>query len=413
MSSSYFIAKHLYFRQSREGRMSRPAVRVAEAGMIIGIVVMLLTLFIVIGFKREVREKVIGFGSHIQVLNYDNNNSYETLPIAISDELLNRLREIKGISSASKFGTKPGLIRTEKTFLPIILKGCPLPETASAPWTFFNGCLQAGRLPETIQEVLISREMADLLEVGCDTDLMCYFIQDNIRARKFKICGIYETGFTDNDKLFVLGDLRQIQQLNGWDEQQVSGIEVRLEDFSKLEPMTDRVWNTTANRPNEDGNFMQTVNIRQLYPAIFSWLDLLDMNAVVIILLMLAVSGFSIISGLLILILDNIQFVGTMKALGASNRYLRQVFMWEAALLVGKSMLIGNLTAVLLYALQTWCHIIPLDSTTYYVSYVPMYFSWIGWLLLNIGTAAVSLLILLAPATIVTKISPATVMRFE
>ncbi len=413
MSSTYFIAKHLYFTQAREGRMSRPAVRVAQAGMIIGMVVMLLTLFIVIGFKREVREKVIGFGAHIQVLNYDNNSSYEAQPICVSEELLSHLRDTRGIASASEFCTKPGIIRTDKTFIPIILKGSPLPEADPTPWTFFGDCLQEGHLPETAQDVIISHAMAARLEMHCDTDLLCYFIQDQVRVRKLHVCGIYETGFTDNDDLFVIGAMPQVQRLNGWNENQVSGIEIRLTDFDKLDEMTDRVWYMTANRADADGNFMQAMSIRQLYPAIFSWLDLLDMNAVVIILLMLAVSGFCIVSGLLILILDNIQFVGTMKALGASNRFLRHVFMWEAALLVGKSMLWGNLTGIALYLIQSWWHIIPLDAATYYVSYVPVYFSWTGWLLLNAGTLAVSLLILLAPTTIVTKISPATVMRFE
>ena len=234
-----------------------------------------------------------------------------------------------------------------------------------------------------------------------------------MRVRKFHVCGIYQTGFEDNDELFIVGDIRQVQQLSGWQPEKVSGIEVRINDFSDIDAMTNRVWALTANRPDADGNFLQTMSIVQLYPAIFSWLDLLDMNAIVIILLMLAVSGFSIISGLLILILDNIQFIGTMKALGASNRYLRQIFLWEAVLLVGKSLLWGNLIAIALFALQAWGHIIPLDASTYYVSYVPVYFTWWGWLLMNIGTLLVSLLILLAPSAIVTKISPANVMRWE
>lgn len=393
--------------------MSRPAVRVAEGGMVIGMVVMLLTLFIVIGFKREVREKVIGFGAHIQVVNYDNNSTFETRPLLKEEALVDKLRKTRGIASAEYFSTKPGIIRTDKTFQPIVLKGVDLPAEAPAAWEFFASCLCSGRLPETPQEVIISQAIADRLELTCPTDIFCYFIQDNIRVRKFRVCGIYETGFADNDELFVIGNLRQVGQLNGWQADEVSGIEIRIDDFRELEPMTDRVWYMTANRANANGDFMQTHNIQQLYPAIFSWLDLLDMNAVVIIVLMLLVSGFSIISGLLILILDNIQFVGTMKALGASNRYLRRVFMWEAALLVGKSMLIGNVVAVVLFALQAWGHIVPLDAATYYVSYVPVYFSWAGWLLLNLGTLGVSLLILLAPATIVTKISPAEVMRFE
>ncbi len=413
VSATYYIARHLYFSQDKERRMSRPAVVVAQAGMIIGIVVMLLTLFIVIGFKREVREKVIGFGSHIQVLNYDNNSTYETRPITVNDDLLQLLNSTPGVKSASVFATKPGIIRTEKTFIPIILKGCRLPSLDNSPWSFFQQNLQTGHLPESTQDILISQAMADRLELKCDTDLTCFFVEEKMRVRKFHVCGIYQTGFEDNDELFIVGDIRQVQQLSGWQPEKVSGIEVRINDFSDIDAMTNRVWALTANRPDADGNFLQTMSIVQLYPAIFSWLDLLDMNAIVIILLMLAVSGFSIISGLLILILDNIQFIGTMKALGASNRYLRQIFLWEAVLLVGKSLLWGNLIAIALFALQAWGHIIPLDASTYYVSYVPVYFTWWGWLLMNIGTLLVSLLILLAPSAIVTKISPANVMRWE
>jgi lipoprotein-releasing system permease protein len=218
---------------------------------------------------------------------------------------------------------------------------------------------------------------------------------------------------TEMDKMFILGHIDVVRRLNGWNEDQVSGIEVLVDDLRSLGEVTDRVYYITANRLDEEGNAFYTQNLQQLNPQIFGWLDLLDMNVVIIIVLMLCVSGFSIVTGLIILILDSIQLIGALKALGADNSFVRRVFVYQALMLIGKGILLGNAIGIGLCALQYYTHLIPLDAKSYYVTYVPMAFSWGWWLLLNIGTILVSWAILLAPSAVVTQISPARVMHFE
>ena len=412
MTNEWHIARRLFSEDNRQGRsMSTPAVRVALAGIIIGVAVMIVTVFIVVGFKQTITDKVVGFGSHIQVVNFDNNNTYEMQPISVSDTLLMKLKSIKGVVSAEPFATKPGILKTDSQFHAVIFKGMPLDATANRD--FFRQNLTSGSMPQKSNEILISDDIARQLCLSADTSVLCYFIGDDILVRKYRIAGTYNTDFSDYDELFITGDICQVQRLNRWETKQVSGVEILIDDFDNIEQITNNVYFATANRADDEGNFYMTQNIIQLNPAIFSWLDLLDMNVLVIIILMLCVSGFGIISGLLILILDSIQFIGIMKAMGATNSYLRRIYLMQAAILTGKGLLWGNVIAIAVCLLQYCLHIIPLDPTAYYVSYVPVSFHWGWWAVVNIGTLVISLLILLAPSAIITRISPAKVMQFE
>lgn len=389
--------------------MSRPAVKVAVAGIAIGMVVMLCTIAIAIGFKREVRNKIIGFGSHIQVVNFDNNNTYQMQPICGNDSLLEVLRTVPYVKEATTFCTKPGIIKTDDAFQGIVLKG----RGSSRADGFFRDNLVEGRLPEEQNEVLISRTLSRQLKLQPGDRFYCYFIDQNVRARRYTVSGLYDTRFSDYDNLFIIGNLQEIQRLSEWEGDEVSGIEITLNDFGKLYEAADMIYDLTANRPDADGHFLYTQTVEELNSAIFSWLRLLDMNVVIIIILMLCVSGLCIISGLIILILDSIQLIGLMKALGATNRFLRKTFLYEALFLIGKGMLWGNLAGVGFCLVQYFFHIVPLDPQTYYVSYVPIALSPLSWLLLNLGTLALSMLVVLGPSVIVSKISPAKVMHFE
>lgn len=415
LPTEIWIAQRLYFsrqgtdpgQEAQQSRSARPAVRVALAGIIIGVMVMIVTICVVVGFKQTITDKVAGFGAHIQVVNFDNNNTYEMQPIAYSDSLLDLLRAFPHVRAVHTFATKPGIVKTDDAFQGIVLKGTDY-------WDYFADCLQAGSLPTRPGEVLISATQAQQLGLGVGDGLLSYFVDEEVRARKFTIAGIYETGFGDFDGLFLLGQPDAIRRLNGWDENQASGIEILLDDVRHLDETADLVYFATVNHLDEDGrNVYYVQTLRQLNPQVFAWLDLLDMNVVVIIILMLCVSGFSIISGLIILILDGIALIGILKALGATNRFVRRIFISEAAMLIGKGMLWGNILGLGLCAVQYFTHLIPLDAATYYVNYVPIAFPWGWWLLLNIGTIAVSLLIMIAPSAIVAKISPAKVMHFE
>ena len=404
--SEWKIAQRLYFSDENHQRSSRPAVRVALGGIIIGVLVMIVAMSVVVGFKQEITQKVAGFGSHIQVVNFDNNSTYEMQPIYVSDSLLQTIRAIEHVTHVSTFASKPGIIKTDSAFQGIIFKGTDY-------WTYFEQNIVEGTLPTEANEVLLSTELATQLQLHVGDNFLCYFVQDDLRVRRLYITGLYNTCMSEMDKVFVLGDIALVRQLNAWKENQVSGIEVLVDDLRQLENTTHDVYFLTANRLDENGNALYTQNLQQMNPNIFGWLDLLDMNVVIIIILMLCVSGFSIVTGLIILILDSVQLIGTLKALGADNQFVRRIFIYQAIMLIGKGMLWGNAIGLVLCALQYFTCAIPLDAASYYVSYVPMAFPWIGWVLLNIGTLLVSWLILLAPSAIITQISPAKVMHFE
>lgn len=404
--SEWKIAQKLYFSEEGQKRTSRPAVRVALGGIVIGVMVMIVAICVVVGFKEEVQQKVAGFGSHIQVVNFDNNATYELQPVDLSDSLLQKLQGLAHVKKVSTFASKPGILKTDSAFQGIIFKGTDY-------WDYFADNLVIGSLPTAANEVIISSILASQLHLTVGDQILCYFVQENLRVRRLYVSGLYNTCMSEMDRMFVLGDIALVRQLNQWKDSQASGIEILVDDLSYLHEVADRVYFATANRLDEAGNAFYTQTIEQLNPQIFGWLDLLDMNVIIIILLMLCVSGFSIITGLIILILESVNLIGSLKALGANNQFVRRIFIYESIMLVGKGMFLGNILGLGIVALQYFTHLIPLDAATYYVSYVPMAFPW-GWLLaLNVGVLLVAWIIMLAPSAIVSQISPAKVMHFE
>ena len=404
------LAMRLYFSAASEGeeRHSRPAIRVALAGMVVGVMVMILTICIVVGFKQTVTQKVAGFGAHIQVVSFDNNNTYDLHPIEVSDSLLQKLGSYDHVVKAAPFITKPGMLKTDSAFQGIVLKGTDY-------WDFFARNIIEGTIPSKPNQVVLSRQVAEKMRLGIDDAVFAYFVDDtDIRVRRYTVSGIYDTGFGQFDELFVVTKLEDARRLQGWETHTYSGVEILVDDMRHLDETADRIYFATVNHLDEDGyNVYYVQTLQEQNPAIFAWLDLLDMNVVVIIILMLLVAGFNIVSGLIILILDGVQLIGTLKALGANNRFVQRVFLAQAALLIGKGMLWGNVLGFFLAACQYFTHLIPLDAATYYVSYVPIAFP-VGWLVaINILTIVVSLLILLLPSMIIAKISPAKVMHFE
>lgn len=400
------IAKKLYFSDEGQQLTSRPAIRVACMGIIVGMIVMIVAICVVVGFKEEIQQKVAGFGSHIQVVNFDNNSTYELQPIEVGDSLMLKIQSIPHVQQVATFTSKPGIIKTDSAFHGIIFKGTNY-------WEYFSNNLIIGVLPNATNEVIISTLLASQLQLEVGDEIFCYFIEDNLRVRKFYIVGLYNTCMSEMDKMFVLGHIDVVRRLNGWNEKQASGLEILIDDLRHLQWTADRIYFATANRLDEAGNALYTQTIEQVNPQIFAWLDLLDMNVVVIIILMLCVSGFSIITGLVILILESVSLIGTLKALGANNGFIRRIFVNQAILLVSKGMIIGNIIGLVIVTIQYFTHVLPLDAATYYVSYVPMAFPWIWIAILNIGVLIISGIILIAPSAIVSQISPAKVMHFE
>lgn len=413
MNFEYFIAKRIHFQQGKKN-VSRPAVRIAIIGMALGLAVMIVAIAVITGFKTEIQNKTIGFGGHIQVTNFDNNNTYEMKPIRMPQSLLDKINGIPEVRHVQKFITKPGIIKTEDEFQGIILKGIG----DDFDWRFFGENLVEGRVlsagNDTLRnEVILSTYLAKRLGLKLGDSFFTYFIQENIRARKFTIVGLYSTDFVEYDRMFLLTDIRHVRRLNDWSDDEFSGLEILISDFSKIDDAGEAVYMATSNRFNEDGEAYFTRTIRQLNPQIFGWLDLLDMNVWVILILILSVAGFIMISGLLILILERTNMIGMLKSLGTTNWSVRKIFLYHSFFLVLKGMLWGNVIGLLLCALQYWFGIIPLDPESYYTATVPIAFNWWYILFLNIGTLIASFLMMIGPSVLITKISPAKIIRYE
>ncbi len=409
-----FVARRI-FRSRKEGKqVSPPAVRVAVASIAIGLAVMLLAIAIIVGFKQEVRNKVIGFGSHIQVTAFDNNASYETQPIAVSDSLIDLIQSVPGVRHVEAFSTKPGIIKTKNDFLGVVLKGVD----EHYDWNFFKQNIVEGSIidiqpDETTTDVIISKYIADKLHLKLDSSIIAYFVQQDVRVRKFRIKGIYQTNYAEYDKIFLIADIKQVRRLNAWEKDQVSGLEILVNDYNQVDQISDEIYFAVSTHQDRFGNRFYTRSVKQLNPMIFSWLSVLDMNVVVIILLMLAVSGFTMISGLLIIILERANMIGILKALGENNRSIRKIFLYISFFLISKGLLWGNLIGLSIYFLQKHTGIFKLDPNVYYTSIVPVELSVTHFLLLNIGTLIVAMLMLIGPSYMIARISPAKTIRFE
>jgi lipoprotein-releasing system permease protein len=414
LNLEFYIAKRIHFKQGKKN-VSRPAVRIATIGIALGLTVMLIAIAVVIGFKKEIRNKTIGFGGHIQVTNFDNNNTYEMNPIKADNALMKKISAIDGVKHVQPFATKPGIIKTDTEFQGIVLKGID----KGFDWNFFQSNLVEGHILDLkgdspSNQVVLSKYLANLLGLKLGDSFFTYFIQDQVRARKFEITGIYSTNFVEFDKLIILADMRQVQKLNDWTTDSISGIEILINDFNQLDQVGDAVYGVTANKFNAQGKAFATQTIKQINPQIFSWLDLLDMNVWVILFLMLSVAGFNMISGLLILILERTNMIGILKSLGATDWSVRKVFLYHSLFLIGKGMLWGNIIGLSLCAIQYYTGIIPMpDAESYYVAIVPISFNWLYILLLNVGTLLASLLMMIGPSYLITKITPAKIIRYE
>lgn len=415
MSWESFIARRIYLDKEKKREVSPPAVRLAIAGVAMGLAVMILAVAIIVGFKREIREKVIGFGSHIRISAFSSNTSYEAPPIQFSDSLQALLSADADIARIEPFATKPGIFKTDNHYMGVVYKGF----TPCQDWSFYEQHLIEGTLPQiadsaTSKEIIISQAIASKLQLTVGDDVLSYFVDgERVRARKFIITGIYKTDLADFDNLFVLGDARQVQQLNSWLPDQYSGIELRLHNFDKLDRTTFRLYQELIMTPDLYGTYYYAQSVRDLNPSFFGWLSLLDMNVWIILILMAAVAGFTMISGLLIIILENAGMIGTLKALGASNSSIRHTFLNVAVYLIGRGLLWGNLVGLTICLLQKHFHILKLNPEAYYIPYVPIELNFWYILLLNIASLVISMLMLLAPSYIVALIRPARTIKFE
>ena len=415
MNWKLFIAHRIY-RSNEGGReVSKPAVRIAMWGIAVGLAVMIVAVAVVIGFKHEVRDKVVGIGSDITVTNFDAQKSYETVPVSASDSLLDVLRSTEGVKHVQRYSTKPGMIMTDDNFLGMVLKGV----SQEYDWTFLSKHLQEGEIPAfsdtaSTNRTLISRTIANKLHLKTGDKLYTYYIDgEKVRARRLEVSGIYQTNFSIYDDLFLLTDLYTVNRLNSWKPDQVSGIEVEVEDYGLLQPIKENIREKVDMQKDRYGSTYYVTTVEESNPQIFAWLDLLDMNVWVILILMTGVAGFTMISGLLIIILERTNMIGVLKALGADNLAIRKVFLSFSVFLIGRGMLWGNLIGLAFVGVQSFFRPFKLDPATYYVDSVPVEFNLWWWILLNVCTLIVSVLMLVGPSYLIAHIHPAKSIKFE
>ncbi len=414
MNLPLFLARRIHGGGDHDERISKPAVRIATLGVAIGVLVMVLSVAVVIGFKKEIRNKVVGFGSDIQIGNYVGAQSYVQNPIVGGDSLRRVLSYQPGVKHVQRYSTKAGVVMTDKAFQGIVLKGI----AQEYDTAFLHNSLVEGHLPhfsdsESENQIVISKAIADKLELRLGDRVFTYFVKDDVRARRFKVVGIYQTNFSDFDDLLLLTDLYTVNRLNQWDPDQVAGIEIAVTDYDYLYPITQNLVSQLDRRQDGRGGMYRVQNVEELNPSLFAWLGLLDMNVWVILILMMGIAGFTMISGLLIIILERTRMIGILKALGAPNHMIRKTFLYLTVFLVGKGILWGNIIALALYFIQRHWGLFKLDSSTYYIDHVPVDMNWGIYLLLNVATFLISMLMLIAPSYLISRISPVKSIRYE
>jgi len=415
MNLPYFIAQKLIKGRRQGTSFSRPINVIAIVGISTGLAVMILAVAILTGFKQQIRDKIAGFGSHIQVINYDSNISFETVPISTKQEFLPRIKNFPGVKHLQVFATKAGIIKTDDAILGVVLKGIG----SDFDWEYFKSCMVEGNsfiVNDSIRsnQVVISKKIADLLNLKTKDTISMHFIQDPPRMRRFIISGIYETSLEEFDKIYVFCDIGQIKRLNGWNDDQVSGFDIFIKDFDKLDEMSDEIrYDVIGTKITENGVNIKVTNIRTKYPQIFDWLKFQDVNVLIIIILMLVVAGFNMISGLLILILEKTNMIGILKALGSEDKMIRKVFIYQAAYLIVKGLFWGNLVGIGIALLQLKTGLISLNASSYYIKTVPINLNLLHVLLLNACTMAVIILMLLIPSQLVSRITPVKAIRYD
>ncbi len=415
MNFSLFIARRIYNHQGDRHRVSRPAVKIATLGVAIGLAVMLISVSVVLGFKHTIRDKVVGFGNHITVGNFQTVHGGENVPIIMGDSMLNVLRKTWGVKHVQRYAMTQGILKTDDNFLGVSFKGI----AQEYDTTFIHQNLVEGSLPSfsdesSKQKIVISKMIADQLGLHAGDRVFAYFINDNdVRTRRYTIAGIYQTNLTMFDKITVFTDLYSAVRLNAWEPEQVTGAELMLDDFRQTDEVEDILVAKVNRTTDSNGETYSSATIRNLFPQIFSWLDLLDLNVWIILALMICVAGFTTISGLLIIILERTNMIGLLKALGARNTTVRHTFLWFAVFIIGKGMLIGNIIGIGFILLQHWFGLVKLDPSTYYVSTVPVEVNIPIFILINVVTLLVSVFVLIAPSYIISRIHPAKSMRYE
>lgn len=414
MNLAWYMARRLYSHGGDVKRVSRPAIRIATVGVSLGVAVMIIAVCVVLGFKQEVQQKVMGMGGHVQVLNYDYQVDLEQHPIVLDDSLIAKLSSIDGVKHVQRFCNKPGMLKTDESFQGVMLKGVG----SDFDLNFLKQHIVSGEVKSfsdtaNTQNIVISSKLAKTLKLDVGSKVYAYFFDGNVRARRFTVEAIYATHMGEFDKTIVFTDIYTTHKLSGFEDGQYSGAEILVDNLDRLDEVSSNVSSAVKSMTDVYGASYTAPSIRELYRGIFSWLSLLDTNVWVILCLMVSVAAFTMISGLLIIILERTQFIGTMKALGTTNKRLRHIFLYFASFIIAKGVIWGNVIGIGLVLLQNFTQFVHLDAETYYVDSVPVSLDWLFIVIINLGTLLASFCVLILPSYLVSRIHPAKSIRFE
>ncbi|WEK21772.1 MAG: ABC transporter permease [Candidatus Pedobacter colombiensis] len=406
MNTEYFIAGRIAIKSERT--FSKLIVRIAIAGVMLSLAVMMLSVAIIKGFKTEIQEKVRGYIGDVRIFKYSLNNSFEQLPFVPNKETIEKLKNNPEVDFYQSYATKPAIISANNEVEGINFKGID----KSFNWNYIRKHLLSGKVidfadsAKATRQIMISQFTANRLKLKVGDDFIMYFVQNPPRKRPFKIVGIYDIGVEEIDKGFVIGDLNIIRRLNNWKPDEIGGIEIRIKDFSKLKAVSDHIYeNTELNLKSE--------SVSDYFPAIFTWLSLLDINTKVLLVLMMVVGVINMITALLIMILERTNMIGILKAFGMTDYSVMKIFLYNALYLVGFGLLLGNMLGLGLGFLQQYTRIYKLDQASYYLSYVPIEIHFTDVLILNLTTFVICILVLILPSMLVSRISPLKAIRFK
>lgn len=414
MNTELFIAKKLSDTKSSDNRISRLMANIALTSIALGLAVMIISVSVLIGFKQQIKAKLTGFISDITISNYDTNNSFETAPINNYYNFIPQIQQIPGVKHIQQYATKGGIIKTENEIQGVVLNGVG----TDFDWKFFQSSLVDGEIfnvtdTATNNKVLISETLSNLLNLKTGDSFTIYFVQEPVRIRKFTISGIYNTYFEEQDSKFVLCDIKHIQKLNNWTNQQVSGFKISLNNSNDLDRVAKQIDDIVLDTDFEDDSQLAVATVVDMFPQLFNWLDILDMNVWIILILMLVVSGFNMISGLLIMLLEKVSMIGLLKSIGMTNFSLQKIFLYRSAIIVLRGMFWGNVIGIGCCLLQQHFGIFKLNPADYYFSIAPVKLDLISVLLLNIGSFILIVFMQILPSMFIAKISPDKTIRFN
>ncbi len=394
--------------RDKESHYARPIVNLSIAGVALGLVIMIAAIAVTSGYKKEIRDKVIGMGSHIRISNYDNNYSFESVPFERNQFFIQELRDNPDIKNLQYFSTKVGIIKTSNQVEGIVLKGID----TSFFWEDFEKNIIAGKkihLPDTQagKDILISSKLSKKLNIKVGDKVRTYFVQDPPMQRSFTVSGIFETGLPEFDEKYALVDLRHVQKLNQWSSNMIGGIEILIYDYDKIDEIGESVNNSI-------GYKLKAETIKQIYPEIFEWIALFDTNVIVLLIITLFVCSITMMSTFFIIVLEQTRTIGILKAIGIKNRQIMNIFMLVASKILVKGLIIGDAVALVICLIQKYFHLIKLDAATYYVDYIPINLNSGLLIALNIGVFLICLAVISLPAYYVAKkISPVKAIRFD